>query len=284
MSMLASWKYVFASVAGTSHAASQIPCQDASACEVVTAADGTRVLLAAVSDGAGSAARADRGAQLVCASFIQRSRDLFAAGRSLHDLNDEFARGWLAGVQGKIFAEADEADLDPGDYSSTFLGAVIGENEATFLHLGDGAIVIARRASASPSQLYRCLSWPQQGEYVNSTHFVTDPDAADKIAFWYEAGVDEVAIFSDGIQHLVLDYEYQLAHAPFFNSLFSWLRASPEFADPDQAAGALSPAPGLVDSLQNYLNSPKVNERTDDDKTLILATRRLPDSNHWPLA
>jgi hypothetical protein len=31
--------------------------------------------------------------------------------------------------------------------------------------------------------------------------------------------------------------------------------------------------PQLSDGLQQFLQSPRVNERTDDDKTLILATR-----------
>ncbi len=269
MSRLTSWKYAFASVTGTSHLAGQLPCQDASGCEMVPAADGTTILVAAASDGAGSAVRADRGSRIVCASFIRKSKQLFAEGGTLHDLTEGFARSWLADVRTEISTEADAARLDPGEYASTFLGAVIGENEATFLHLGDGAIVVARRQDAHRhSESYRCLSWPQQGEYVNSTHFVTDEDAAEKIVLCYEAGIDEIAIFSDGIQHLVLDYEYQLAHSPFFNSLFSWLRASRE-AGPH----------GLSDSLKSYLNSPKVNERTDDDKTLILATRQLPDIN-----
>ncbi|MGH7886611.1 MAG: PP2C family serine/threonine-protein phosphatase, partial [Candidatus Binatia bacterium] len=202
MSGCLSWKYVFASVTGTSHLAGQLPCQDASQCEVVSDADGAPVLVAAASDGAGSAVRADRGSQIVCASFVRKSKDLFAEGGTLHDQTEGFARAWLAYVRKEIYTEADAARLDPGDYASTFLGAVVGENEATFLHLGDGAIVVARRQDAHRqsaqrhSKSYSCLSWPQQGEYVNSTHFVTDDDAAEKIALCYEAGIDEIAIFS----------------------------------------------------------------------------------------
>jgi hypothetical protein len=74
---------------------------------------------------------------------------------------------------------------------------------------------------------------------------------------------DAVAVFSDGLERLVLDFgEAKSAHAPFFDSMFKTLEAIP-------STGRL-PAFGL----QRYLNSPAVNERTDDDNSLILAVRK----------
>jgi hypothetical protein len=257
------WKYAFASVTGASHLASNAPCQDSSACQTFPLADGSEALVAVVSDGAGTASRADAGASLVCSSFLEKSKQLFASGGTIHDLSESFARDWLIEVRRNIRALAGADRVEPNDFACTFVAAAIGENESTFLHLGDGAIVIARRGGAPTD--YRCISWPQQGEYVNSTNLVTHEDALENISLCYEAGVDEVALFSDGLQHLVLDYENQLAHAPFFNSVFSWLRATRE-----------SDAGNLSRSLIAFLNSDKVNERTDDDKTLVLSTRRAP--------
>ena len=57
-------------------------------------------------------------------------------------------------------------------------------------------------------------------------------------------------------------------HGPFFKPMFENLRRAPN--------GDI-----LRDSLSAFLNSSRVNERTDDDKTILLATRR-PLTNHVP--
>lgn len=260
MTPVLKWRYACASVTGTSHQVDDRPCQDASGCDVVSLADGSGALIAAVSDGAGSAVKADVGSFLACSTFLQKAKRYFAEGNRPIDLSEEFVHEWLAEAREAIFEEARKAALDPSDFACTFVAGVIGEQEALFIHLGDGAIVVSRREA---TREYQCISWPQQGEYVNSTHFITDDDAAAKITLCYEAGVDEAALFSDGIQHMVLEYEHQLAHRPFFDSVFLWLRAAQE-----------TDSQLLSDSLRAFLNSSKVNERTDDDKTLILASRR----------
>ena len=91
--------------------------------------------------------------------------------------------------------------------------------------------------------------------------------AADRMAFDLVSGpIDEVALFTDGIKFLVLHYATKTVHAPFFEKMFSPVRASKtEHVDEALSAG-----------LERYLASPAVCERTDDDKTLILATRRAP--------
>ena len=78
-----------------------------------------------------------------------------------------------------------------------------------------------------------------------------------------ERRIDEVALFSDGLQRLALHYQTRTAHAGFFKPMLATLRAAP--------ADALE---SLSTQLAAYLSSPAVNERTDDDKTLVLATRQ----------
>ena len=64
------WKYIWASAVGTSHSHTGAPCQDSSGCRVFTAGDGTRVLVAVASDGAGSAKRSEEGSSLACSLFL----------------------------------------------------------------------------------------------------------------------------------------------------------------------------------------------------------------------
>jgi hypothetical protein len=75
--------------------------------------------------------------------------------------------------------------------------------------------------------------------------------------------VDEVAIFTDGLQMLALNMEYENVHQPFFKDMYRVLRLADEPAKVDLLNGKLA----------DYLNSNQINDRTDDDKTLFLASR-----------
>lgn len=253
------WKYGFASVLGTAHTKTSAPLQDACAAEVVCDAAGAVVLVAVASDGAGSAAQAQIGSRLACELFLSDVKDYFASGGTVAQLSPEFIGRWIARFQQAVQQQAGAQPIV--DFACTLLAAVIGPESAAYFQLGDGAMVVATREQPDD---FTILCWPQQGEYANTTNFLTDADAATKCFFArHEQRVEEVALFTDGIQNLVLDYRTKTAHAPFFTPLFAWLRP--------RAAGF---SEELSQSLAVYLNSDKMNARTDDDKTLLLATRR----------
>ncbi len=81
-----------------------------------------------------------------------------------------------------------------------------------------------------------------------------------------ERCVDEVAIFTDGVERLVLDLQERTAHAPFFRTLFGWVAKT--------EAAAVNEEIPTSEAMGRYLGSKQINDRTDDDKTLILASRR----------
>lgn len=255
------WKYGFASIAGTWHVKASLPVQDACCAEVFITAQGEEVLIAVASDGAGSAAQAQFGSTLACDFFVAEVRAHFAGGRSWQQLADDFIGGWIEKFQQQVLRETGQAESELPDFACTLLAVVIGRACAVYFQLGDGAMVVAGREE--PDR-YVVVCWPQQGEYANTTNFVTDADAAEKVfREWRQGAIDEVALFTDGIQSLVLDYRAQTAHVPFFASLFAWLRAR-----------GVGQSRELAERLADYLNSEKINARTDDDKTLLLATRR----------
>jgi hypothetical protein len=74
--------------------------------------------------------------------------------------------------------------------------------------------------------------------------------------------IDQIAVFSDGIERLALEFSSKTAHGPFFESMFAPMR--------DASPGRDRP---LSRALQRFLDGPTVCDRTDDDKTLILAKR-----------
>ena len=85
--------------------------------------------------------------------------------------------------------------------------------------IGDGAIVV------DDGEL-RPATWPAQGEYANSTHFLTDGDALDNVQCAVLGPVRRIALFSDGLQALALHYASRAAHEPFFAPFFSYLETA----------------------------------------------------------
>ncbi len=255
------WKYGLASVCGTSHAKTGAPLQDASRAEVILDAADASIFVAVASDGAGSAAQAQIGSQLACDLFLADVKSYFACGGSVTQLSPEFIGWWIDRFQQAVRQQIEATPHNLSDYACTFLAAAIGPECAVYFQLGDGAIV---EATHEDSASYAIVCWPQQGEYANTTNFLTDADAKEKcVVAQHNYAVDEVALFTDGIQNLVLDYRQKTAHAPFFTPLFSWLRPRPAGFSEE-----------LSQALAVYLHSEKFNARTDDDKTLILASRR----------
>jgi hypothetical protein len=257
------WRVAYTSVIGTSHEKTGLPCQDAGGCWIVCDPAGGQVLLAIACDGAGSASRSLDGATLAVDRFLQEFGD--AARRSaLDEITREFTQAWLLRVRSEIDELAETADLAAREFACTVLAAIIGDDRAAFFQIGDGAIVVSNRAEPDD---YGWVFWPQHGEFANQTNFIIQDDALDVLEFEIEYRcIDEIAIFTDGIERLVLDLKEKTAHGPFFRTLFGWLvKTEPIPVDTEIAASPV---------IERYLGSKQVNDRTDDDKTLILASRR----------
>jgi hypothetical protein len=260
------WRTLAASVAGTAHAGSGRPCADACAVRSLRLT-GTRTLLVAVAaDGAGASARAPQGARLACEAVLAEAerwtRRLARGGRrtarrGLATFGSEEAILWADAARKRIAAAARAEGLDPRLFACTLLAAVVDERRAVFFQVGDGAIVY-RHADGG----YRPALWPQSGEYANCTWFVTDEDLASRVQSTSVEDVHEIALLTDGLQGLALRFLGREAHGPFFEPMFAQLRRERE-----------TRRTRLRGELRAFLQSPAVNRRTDDDKTLVLATR-----------
>ncbi len=228
---------------------------------MVKTADGTEVLVAAVSDGAGTAERSDVGSALVVESFLERFAGAGVMFPDLRTIDRDFVDAWFDDVRDAIGTRAAQDGAEPHDYACTLLGAVVGPDAAAYVQIGDGAIVV----STSDASGYSWLFWPQHGEYANSTYFITQDGAERMLQFDIQPAMDEIAMFSDGIERLVLDMAARTVHGPAFRPIFEWLAS----IEPD---GSKAPSAGLM----AYLGSDHVNRRTDDDKTLVMASRASP--------
>jgi Protein phosphatase 2C len=252
------WRVVSACSPGTSHIENGEICQDECFGCAFCAPDGEEYFLGIVSDGAGSSSQGERGAAAACEEGIAVIEQWVQGVGSLSRLTPEAVKSWVLSIRQRICQTAEASGFSPRDFACTLLGAVVGTKAAAFFQIGDGGIVIGDGDLLSP------VFWPDTGEYASMTYFITDEDALGRLRVEVSLSPpDEVAIFSDGLQRLALVYESQTAFKPFFEPMFASIRKV------DPATCAI-----LSDQLARFLDSPKVNERTDDDKSLVLASRR----------
>jgi hypothetical protein len=257
------WKIIQASVIGASHALRGELCQDECAATTFSSPEGGECFVGLVSDGAGSAIHGGKGAMIACEIGIKVIVESLSQARPISSLSSDIIIGWIDTIRYHLWLASKAEGLLPRDYACTLLGVVIGGNNVAFFQVGDGAIVIGE------GDEFRPVFWPDSGEYANMTYFVTDDDAISHLhSEVLPIAPSEVAIFSDGIQRLALVYQTKEAHQPFFEPMFARLKKAIGYDECDM----------LSEQLANFLGSPPVNERTDDDKTLILATRKFIDN------
>jgi hypothetical protein len=245
------WKLVYNSVRGTSHVQTGQPCQDHCAGRVV----GTKVV-ATCSDGAGSAELSHLGSRLAVERFLEEAEQ--SLGSTAPDR--ETIECWVDAARDRILEEASAYGVLPRQLACTLLGAIVGDAWAALVQIGDGVIVFDGEAG------YEFAFWPDNGEYANTTRFLTDEDYRAHLRIEIvPRPVGELALLTDGLQMLALDFAEARVHGPFFAPLFRTVRDGP---DEDT----------LRESLLEFMDSRRVNDRTDDDKTLLLATRNTSDA------
>jgi hypothetical protein len=252
------WRYASASVVGTSHLNTGTPCQDVSLVTVIN----SRILLLVASDGAGSAAQSEVGARLTCDTLHELTANHAAEARSVADLDERLTDHWLDTIANRIRQQAAAAELPIREFACTVVAAVLDDSGSAYLQIGDGCIVVGSNNNYAP------VTWPSGGDYVNTTHFLTDDSFVENLQIQLNRPpVDEIALFTDGLQMLALQFSTKSAHTPFFRPMFERLRAE----QPGESTV-------VTNLLNEYLGSAVINRRTDDDKSMVLATRASPIS------
>lgn len=244
---------------GWAHEKLELPCQDALAYRALPGG----LLLAALADGAGSAEHADLGAGTAVAAAL----DTLAAG--LESSVPEEIGEWETLLH-EAFSAARQAldrlseeQAEPLREFATTLTCAAAGSRLIVAQLGDGAVV----GRTEDGELFAATR-AQRGEYANETLFLTGEAALDQVEVQViETPVDGLALMSDGLTRLALKLPAGEPHTPFFEPLFAFL----------EHEGAVGDGVGAEAALANFLASERVNARTDDDKSLILAVRKRPE-------
>jgi serine/threonine protein phosphatase PrpC len=259
------WQVVAASVCGTSHQKLQQPCQDAHYWATVH----DDVLVAAVADGASSAALGKVGATLaVCAAATTvRARHQ----RTVCPENDAAWCQWLVdamhAAQATVIAEAQARLVMVRELATTLILVVAMPAGVAVAQIGDGAVVVGDTAGNLIP-----LTVPQHGEYPNETNFLIAPNAlaTAQVCLW-RGSPKRVVAFSDGLQRLALKMPDGRPHAPFFLPFFHLVETVTE-AREAQA------------QVEAFLSSQRVRDRTDDDVTLFVGSLMRSSGNAGPMS
>ncbi|WP_338828332.1 PP2C family serine/threonine-protein phosphatase [Bradyrhizobium sp. 27S5] len=242
------WRWAVASKTGTSHLRTGTRKQDAYSAS--SARPGEVCIV--VSDGAGSASHGGEGASLVCRHLSVRMRAWLTGGQRLP--GDEQVMSWIDELRDLLAKAGTTHGIARRQFAATLVMLTIKDGQLLALQIGDSALV-ARRAG-----IWEAICWPENGEFASSTYFITDDPEVRLRTARLPLEYNAFALFSDGIENLALDHSLIQPHARFFDPMMRPIDASAE-------AGKLKQ---LSLALGQYLDSPAVCDRTDDDKTLVL--------------
>ena len=253
------WKYIAASVTGKAHSDRNETGQDRCRSELVRLGK-KEFFIGLVADGAGSTTEGGIGAEIACDTIYSSIVQTLEKKEDLSCITEPDITSWITGARDSIGACAKKQGKLLEDYACTCIGSVAGRDHALFFQIGDGGIVI------NSDHDYRTIFWPEQGEYINSTSFLSDEAYREHLNITFtDSSFDEMALFTDGLQNLVLSFSQKKAHAGFFNPIFESLKK-----DSDHEFF------GSSQHLSRFLLHHEISKRSDDDKTLVLALR-VPD-------
>lgn len=248
------WRVFAAAAVGASHVQAGLPCQDAYAYRVVGDA-----LVAAVCDGAGSAASSHVGAAVVSAAVVNEVASHLLSARASGSRpwpeTVEEAYGWLrellSEVRAQLVRHAQAAESPLADFATTLVGVVTTPAGGWFFHVGDG-VGVADACDAGTT-----VSQPENGEYANETYFITGEDWARHLRLLRITAPQRLALMSDGAASFVMGKGNQALFAPFITPVEKFLLAT------DETSGNVA--------LARTLGDARTDRITPDDKTLLLA-------------
>src|SRR5262249_47749067 len=139
------WRAAGVSVAGVSHGKAGTPCQDAHLCTILPSG----VVVAAVADGAGSAAQAEVGSAVAVWAAVDKLTKRLRDGLPLEEADwHELLREGIAVARTMLAAEAAARECQGEDLATTLLLAVATPELIAAGQVGDGAVWAALAPAA----------------------------------------------------------------------------------------------------------------------------------------
>jgi hypothetical protein len=210
------------------------------------------LLIVAVSDGAGSSKQSRLGADTAVKSAVSAIENVSGKGFDL----EELAQNSVYSARETLERKSSELGVELGELACTLVVVVASGDQFSVAHIGDGAVIIVTESGLE------VFSEPERSEYVNETTFLTSDQWRTTLRTKTRKACS-LAIFTDGIQRGVLIKENQ-EYVPcneFFDPLFDY-------------ACKVTVEEIASEEVSRLLRSDKFSKLSDDDKTLVVVTRR----------
>ena len=182
------WKTNSYEIMGRSHIKTETPCQDKT-----FTLNKNEVNVIALADGAGSASLSHFGAESATRSISHYLTEHFD---SVIDNPDGLAvkQELLSILTENLKIQAGVHGCKLEDLASTLLVAALKNDNFLLIHLGDGVIAISK------NQELKLASAPDNGEFTNSTYFVTSKNALQHLRLFKGStkGLNGFVLMSDG--------------------------------------------------------------------------------------
>ncbi|BAY25031.1 hypothetical protein NIES2100_48310 [Calothrix sp. NIES-2100] len=254
------WKAIARYATGTSHQEQKIPCQDCGNYDIFN-----DVIVGVVADGAGSAKYAHIGSELAVKKVLECFSEINEYPEKQEKLEQSFfqplskpeAKNLFAKILNQVITElrnhAEKENYSINDLACTLLVFVSTPHRLAAMQIGDGFIVVRPQDSE-----YQLLFQPDKGEFANETTFVTSANAVNEMQVDVLSGEQEfICASTDGLEKVAIHLNDWKPFPPFFKALKEYLQ---ETTNPKED----------YQYVDDFLNSERLNSRTDDDKTLLL--------------
>lgn len=221
-----------------------------------------------VCDGAGSASRSEVGAKAVAKGIA-----VFLYQNSEELLQGQIPASKVVGHAKEIIHLLAKAlGGNPQDYACTLLGVLLSGHQAVSVHVGDGVIAMVEEGRPT------IVSTPDNGEFANTTTFVTSSKAVERARFGaIKIGplVTSFILMTDGPEAVLYD-KREAKVSQVTEQIASWLDQQSE----EEVSSAMKQV------IQNH-----ILPSTEDDCTLAVIRRSRPTTRftcpacrRWDLA
>ncbi len=250
-----------ASHRGRAHLIDGTPNQDSAVVITVGSGIATKVAAIAVSDGAGSAKHSQHGSQAACSAAVESLARQLRRNPSIaikeHLLRSALHRA-VRNARQRVLQTARRhgaisRHVALRDYACTIMLAVLSGEFVGIAHVGDGCIV------AGDGQGWKVLSAPDNGEFANETHFLTNPRNVPRVQVISDSEINCLAAITDGLQDVALS-QGKIPFEKFWTPLYKAIDGNSQ-----------APVDSLLESLLRKVDQAG---KASDDCTIAVCTRR----------